>query len=112
MKISELFPSRYLSPIDLKGKTARVTIEKVELESLRDPRSNQNNDKLVVHFIGKEKALVLNKTNAYTIAEILGDDTDDWIGGQISLYTAQIKVGGEPKDCIRVSTADQNPKSP
>lgn len=102
MKISDLFPSRWLSPADLQGRSVRVTIKSVELVSLRDPRTKQENAKAVVYFEGKQKALILNKTNAFKIAELLGDDTDSWIGGQITLFPDEIMVAGVKKKCIRV----------
>lgn len=102
MKISNLFPSKYLRASDLQGHTVRVTITNVEMVSMRDPRTRQENLKAVVHFEGKQKGLVLNKTNASTIAASLGDETDEWIGREITLYPAQVSVGGTQKDCIKV----------
>jgi hypothetical protein len=102
MRISDLFPSKYLRASDLQGHTVRVKITSVEKVSMRDPRTRQENFKAVVHFEGKQKGLVLNKTNASTLADSLGDETDEWIGREITLYPAQVSVGGTPKDCIKV----------
>ena len=103
MKVSELFPSKYLCPADLQGHAIRVTISAVERVKMKDPQTKQDNLKAVLHFEGKQKGLVLNKTNAFAIADILGDDeTDNWVGGQITLYTTQITIGGKKKDCIRI----------
>ena len=47
----------------------------------------------VLHFKGKWRPLVLNKTNANSLAEILGDDSDDWPGGNVVLYPVPTPTG-------------------
>ena len=64
--------------------------------------------KPVVYFRGKEKGLVLNKTNANKITTLLGsDDTDNWEGRQIRLYATEVRFGGETMEGIRVKAATQ-----
>jgi hypothetical protein len=58
MKISEEFPSQYLKASDLGGRDIRVTMGRVEREKIG------TDNKLVLYFKGKDKGLVLNKTNA------------------------------------------------
>lgn len=62
-----------------------------------------NDEKLVVYFEDKQKGLVLNKTNAVMIAEIVGsDDTDAWQGVAIVIYPTKTDFQGKRVDAIRV----------
>lgn len=46
--------------------------------------------------------LLLNKTNAKTIAQMYGNNPGQWVGKLITLFPSTTSVGGEEKDCIRV----------
>ena len=46
--------------------------------------------------------LLLNKTNAKTIAQLYGKSPTDWVGKFVALYPTTTEVGGEMQDCIRV----------
>lgn len=46
--------------------------------------------------------LLLNKTNAKTIAKLYGNSPAAWVGKLISLFPSTTSVGGEDVDCIRV----------
>lgn len=108
MKISEEFPSQYLKAADLGGREIRVTMGHVERETIGTDK------KLVLYFKGKEKGLVLNKTNAGTIGDGYGDDTDDWLDQQIILFSVKTDYQGKVVDAIRcrVPTArDNKPKA-
>ena len=97
MRTSEAFPSNYLKASDLNGRAVRVTIESVSMEKIGDDR------KMVLHFVGKDKGLVLNKTNANRIVEAVGsDETDDWEGTRITLYACKVDFQGKRVDAIRV----------
>lgn len=96
MRISNLFPSNYLRAADLQGNDARVRISRVTLENLADEK------KPVVYFDGKQKGLILNKTNANTIAQRYGDDTEDWKAVELILYSTSVDVRGERRDAIRI----------
>ena len=97
MKIGQAFPSDYLKAADLNGKAVRVTIESVSTEKLGD------DTKPILHFLGKDKGLVLNKTNANRIVEATGsDETDHWEGWGITLYACKVDFQGKRVDAIRV----------
>jgi len=108
MKISAAFPSRYLKSSDLQGREVKVTINCVEMETIGE------DSRPVLYFKGKEKGLVLNKTNSNTIADMFGDDTDAWEGKEIALYATRVDFKGERVDAIRVqfSQAPAKPKQP
>jgi hypothetical protein len=108
MKISEEFPSQYLKAADLGGREIRVTMANTEREKLG------NDNKLVLYFKGKEKGLVLNKTNAGTISDAYGDDTEDWFDNPLILFSVKTDFQGKVVDAIRcrVPTAKDNRQAP
>ena len=89
----------YLKAEDLQGKAIRVTIEHVALEDFKGDKGNEK--RLVVHFAGKDKTLLLNRTNADALAAIFGDDYDDW-AGPVVLYPDTTMFGGKRVPCLRV----------
>lgn len=97
MNIQTAFPSRYLKAADLGDKHPVVTIADVVMEEIGD-------DKLpVLTMRGKDKALVLNRTNSNMIAEIAGTfETDQWRGVQIQLYATKTDYQGKRVACVRV----------
>ena len=108
MKISEEFPSKYLKSSDLKGHEVKVIMSNCEREKIG------NDDKLVLYFKGKEKGVVLNKTNAGVISDFYGDDTADWYEQPIILFAVRTEFQGKPVDGLRVRipTARDNKPAP
>jgi hypothetical protein len=102
MNINDSFPSNYLKASDLGTTEPVVTIDRVEHE----PVGRDREMKAVLYFQGKEKGVVLNKTNAKKITELLGSpETDEWSGFKIRLYATTTEFAGETVECIRVKAA-------
>ena len=102
--INDAFPSKYLKAADLKGKSVALTVTKVASENIGDDL------KLVVFFKGTDKGLVLNKTNANSIAAVTGSgDTDDWTGKKITLFPTKVEFQGKRVPAIRVEEPDDAP---
>lgn len=101
MNINSAYPSNYLKADDLQGRAITLTIDRVEMESVGQGRNKE--EKPVVYFKGKEKGLVLNKTNAKTIANLYGGETDEWEGKAITIRPAEVEYQGEMVLSIRVS---------
>ena len=107
MNIGNAFPSKYLKASDLQGRHVPVTIDRVEMEEFDD------GDKAIVYFQGKDKGLVLNKTNANMIVEITGSsETGEWKGVRVSLYSTKVDFQGKRVDAIRVDTAEKADAAP
>lgn len=103
-KLSEVFSGDYLKADDLKGRSVRVTISRVELKEFDDGK------KLILHFEGKDKCLVCNKTNASIIQENLGsDDTDDWEGKAVTMVTKKVEFQGKLVPAIRILLEEAAP---
>ena len=99
MKISSAFPSEYLKASDLQGHAVPVKMSHVTMVDLN------GEPKPVLHFQGKERGMILNKTNANKITEMFGDDTDDWEGGEVILYEAMVDFQGKTVPAIRIRMA-------
>lgn len=99
MKIGSAFPSDFLKASDLNDTPVTVTIKGIKIETV----GRDKDEKPILYFQGKEKGLVLNKTNGKTVAKIAGsEETDDWTGVKIILYPTETEFAGEMVDCIRI----------
>lgn len=99
--INDAFPSKYLKAADLQGREPVVIIDRVDFE----PVGRSREMKPIVYFRGKEKGIVLNKTNANKIVEISGSAiTEEWSGTSVKLFTAEADFGGDTYDVVRVKS--------
>lgn len=102
MNINDIYTSEsnFLKASDLPaGREIPVIIsafEEIEMDQKR---------KIALRFEGKEKGLVLNKTNAMAIAHVNGNDTNDWTGKKIFIYSTKVDYAGQMVDAIRVRPA-------
>ena len=102
MKINEAFPSKFLKAADLQGRHVRLQIHKVQLEDIGDDAA-----KPVLYFQNKQKGLVLNRTNAQTITDAYGDDTDHWTGCEVELFSTKVLFQSRMVDAIRLNIPPQ-----
>lgn len=96
MDINNSFPSNYLKAADLQNKTVKLTIRTVIEEKMG------SDIRPVLYFQGKDKGMVLNKTNAMTIAQMFGPETDNWNGGTIEVFPAFVDYQGKQVQGLRV----------
>lgn len=85
VNVNAAFPSKYIAAADLKNRRIVLTIDRVVVEVLGD-----HDRKPVIYFQGGGKGMVLNKINAQTIAMLHGEETDNWSGLQIELFTQMV----------------------
>src|SRR5260370_29080857 len=113
MKRNEGFHSKYLKAAALGGKPAVVKISRVSYETLKSPEGKEQN-KTVLAFAGTAKLLPLNMTNWDAVANVAGDDTDDWVGKKIELYPTTTQMGSKIVECVRMRrpSAQKEPKLP
>lgn len=98
MHIDTMFPAPYLRAAELQGQEPGLTISGVAIEKVA-----QNEEKPVLHFQEGCKGLVLNKTNAKTLAAAYGPDTAGWGGRPVVLFVTQTqRPSGEPCEGIRL----------
>lgn len=101
----------YLKAEDLKGKMIGLIIESSELKEY-DRDGGGKDVKIVLSFVGKDKQLVVNKTNAATIAETHGDDYENWGGCSIKIFPTRVDFGGKMVDAIRVKMPEPEMAEP
>jgi hypothetical protein len=99
---TELFP--YIDGASLIGKTVSLTMTDVITEELAGD-GGRKKMKYTLGFEETDKRLVLNKTNAKTIATMHGGETEDWQGSQITLYSEPVQAFGKSHNVVRVAPA-------
>jgi len=102
-KLDEIYTSAgaTLKAADLQGKARRVVIESFDVKEFDD--DGKKTKKAILRFRGKDKGLVVNKTNGQIIAHNLSsDELNDWIGHEIIMYPTKVDFGGQMVDAIRV----------
>jgi hypothetical protein len=99
-KLSDVFPSKYIKASDLEEGDLTLTMDDIKQELVG--QGQEATKRWVVTFDETTKSLVLNKTNAQSIAKLYGEDTDHWIGNQIILYLSETSFQGDMVPCIRV----------
>ena len=108
MKVNDLFRSKKsLAAADLrdeagKARSIRVTIEDVTTQEFDDKGGKVV--KPIIHFVGKEKTLVGNRTNCLRIIEAVGTDESapEWIGWSLVLYPTMVDGPKGRVDAIRI----------
>jgi hypothetical protein len=111
MKRDEIFQSKFLKTADLNGKPRTVTIERAPFETLKNPEGKEQG-KTVLYFFGSKKALPLNMVNWDSVADICGDDTEEWPGHRIEIYPTTTTLGTKTVDCIRIRRPQELPMPP
>jgi hypothetical protein len=118
MKVSEDYAGKTMSAkwlaTTLKNHNRKelvATIESVRKHQF-DPKEPA---KYVLSFVGKEMEAAINKTNAFALANDLGDDADSWPGNKVALSTTYgqtpngmghiMQMGGVPTEQKAVSHA-------
>ena len=105
MNLNDLYPSKFFKASDLGGVPQVLTIQRIGIEDLGDPKKPER--KPVLYFAGKDKGLVLNKTNALTIAARFGPELEDWIGGRVELFATIVQGPSGPCEGIRLRTVEK-----
>jgi len=96
VKVSETYQgSNNINTEDMDIFDKDFTIKDVSLEEYNEK------DKFKLEFLETEKSFVLNKTNAEHLAQVLGDETDGWIGAKIRFQKTKVKFEGKLTDALR-----------
>lgn len=101
--INDLYPSKFLKSSDIKGTEPTYVIASLEVEEVGDGR------KPVLYFQNEEKGMVLNRTNADTIAQFMGENTDDWLGREITVCVMRVQGPNGMTDGLRVKEPLRRP---
>jgi hypothetical protein len=103
--IRDVFPDKWLKASHLILADGRrpilaVTVRGAGVEKLHNPNTGQKEPRLVIEFDGKDKRLILNKTQAEAIASITGtEDYTQWRGARLAI---QAGIAPNKKDTILI----------
>ncbi len=93
--------SLWLKADDLQGGKPIVVIETAEVKE--NTYNGETKKQIVLTFVGKEKQLGLNFTNASRIVDLTGtEDYTQWPGTAIKLFTDKTTIDGKTVPCIRI----------
>lgn len=105
--VVEVCQSDYIAADDLGGKVRTLVISDVRFapDMPGKPRNGKKSKSVLITFEKARKCWIVNTTNQWSIALLLGTKTAvEWIGKRISLH-ADMDVdieSGQPTACIRV----------
>jgi hypothetical protein len=94
--------SRFLSASDLGGASHVVQIARIGREQLQDGKIKPS-----IHFVGKQKALLCNKTNWGTLGAAFGKDLNSWVGHSIELFAMPCQGPNGMTQGVRVRAVSQ-----
>lgn len=111
--MDDVYGGDYLKAEDIPQEARpRLTVESVRPAEI-GAQGEQKETKLVMRFLGKEKSLVLNVTNANMMAEIAGSrDYDNWPGHQVILYRTMTDFAGKRVPALRLDHPTVAPAPP
>ena len=88
---------------DMLGQsTIALTIADVTMESMNSGKGGQQT-KPCLRFKERSKLMVLNKTNAKTLAAILGPETENWKGARVTIAAPVIDAFGKSARSLRIT---------
>jgi hypothetical protein len=103
MNYKSLVGKPYLSAEDLPENTdIPVIIAKAEREEAYNKKTREKEPIGVIAFQGKDLRLILNVTNATSIKNLYGAETDNWIGQPIIIYRTTARLGRDTVAAIRI----------
>ena len=88
-KVSEMFPTKWLSAAEIEGKVFTLVIGSYGKETY------DGGDKMTINFQGAQKGMILNHTNRGTLVWLFGDEADAWIGQTVELFTEPVNFKGK-----------------
>ena len=105
-KRDDVFPSKYLKAADLNGKPVTVTIEGAPLETLKSPEGKEQikNGALLPR---QQEGNAAQHDQLGRVADICGDDSDEWPGKRIELYPDEDADGRQDRRLHPHPTAGQ-----
>jgi hypothetical protein len=110
--INTMMPSKYLKKEDVP-QPALVTIRSFTRDNVAQQNEPEER-KWIMHFDEFPVGMVLNSTNLQLAAQAMGsDETDDWIGKKIVIYTdPNVSFGGKLIGGLRLRAPRKNKPAP
>jgi len=99
MLVTELFPDRFFAVKTLRPDHIRMQVISFIQEPMKDDGS-RGDMVWVMRFRDQELALVVKPENAAKLGEIIGNDTDLWLGQFVGLKEGLTTFNGKPTACV------------
>lgn len=101
----------YLGAYSLNpGEEKVLTIAKVVRETVKGS-GGKKQECTVLHFVEKEKPMIVNRLNSKIITKIYGTPyIEDWIGKKIKIYADMVEAFGDMVEALRIRS--EAPKLP
>jgi hypothetical protein len=107
--INSMVTSKYLKIADVPDPVIVTVVGVKQVNVAKDDAEPEM--KWAIKFQEFERPMVLNSTNLHVAAKVLGsDDTDDWKGKEIILYTdPTVSFGGQVTGGLRFRGQEKAP---
>lgn len=92
---------QYMAGDMIGQSTIVLTVADVTMESMNSGKGGQQT-KPCLRFKERSKLMVLNKTNAKTLAAILGPETENWKGARVTIAAPVVDAFGKSARSLRV----------
>jgi hypothetical protein len=108
-RVNDMIDSKYLKQSDVPDPVI-VTITKVGKINIAK-EGDPPEDKWAVRFVEFQKPMLLNTTNIKLLEKACGsDDTDEWKGKEVILYTDEnVSFGGQVVGGLRIRKQQAEP---
>jgi hypothetical protein len=108
-RVSDMIDSKYLKQADVPDPVI-VTVQKIGKINIAK-EGDPPEDKWAVRFKEFNKPMLLNSTNIKLLEKACGsDDTDDWPGKEVVLYTDEsVSFGGQVVGGLRIRKHQAEP---
>jgi hypothetical protein len=103
-EFDDLYGSNYLAATDLK-KPITTVIEQVEQEDFAR-QGEKKKMKAVLYLRGVKKPVIVNKTNALSLATAFGKDFNEWIDQRVVIKAEPTTFAGKPTKGLRLYPAN------
>lgn len=97
--INEIYKSNdgYIKAEDIGNNMWTFTIRTADVKKFDDGTS-----KIILTFNEWDKGLPLNVTNARSVADLYGHNSNAWVGRQVMLFSTMANFQGKPVPAIRI----------
>jgi len=106
--MSEMFPGRWLKKEDVPHPTT-ATISRVSREEVNADNGGREMKVVMAFAEAHLKPMILNIGNATAVTELYGDDSANWVGKRVEVYTdPNVMFGGKRVGGLRLRAPSAN----
>ena len=99
---------QYMAGDMIGQSTIVLTVADVTMESMNSGKGGQQT-KPCLRFKERSKLMVLNKTNAKSLAAVLGPETENWKGARVTIAAPVVDAFGKSARSLRVVDVEPPP---